>query len=122
MAELDTDNQFDTVEDAFGYQNDDGEFMLVPAILKEKDSDEYSLVGATGTNYGSTNKLQVMNYREAMATVNCEKWEKAIKLKHKKMVKYNVFQVVNNKVVPKGTKLMNFTWAMKKKSNGVYRA
>ena len=46
--------------------------MLVAAILKEKDSEEYYLVRATGTNYGSTNKLQVMNYREAMATIHRE--------------------------------------------------
>lgn len=96
--------------------------MLVAAILKEKDTEYYYLVGATGTNYGSTNKLQVMNYSKAMATVNCEEWEKAIKLKHEKMVKYNVFQVVNKDYVPKGTKLMNFTWDMKNKSNGIYRA
>ena len=74
MAQLDTDNQFDTVKDAFGYQNNDDEYMLIAAILKEKDSDDYYLFGATGTNYGSTNKLQVMNYREAMATIHCEEW------------------------------------------------
>ena len=37
------------------------------------------------------------------------------------MVKYNIFQVVNKEDVAKGMKLMNFTWAMKKKSNGIYR-
>ena len=57
--------------------------MLVAAILKKKDEDEYYLAGATGTNYGNTNELQVMNYDKAIATVHCEEWEKVIKLEHK---------------------------------------
>ena len=95
---------------------------MVAEILKERDSKEYYLVKATGVNYCNMSELQVMNYREAMAKVNHEKWEKVIKLEHKKMVKHNVFQVVKKEQVPKETKLINFTWAMKKKSKGVYRA
>ena len=38
------------------------------------------------------------------------------------MVKYNVFLVIKPKDVPKGTKLIDFSWAMKKKPSGVYPA
>ena len=94
--------------------------MLVAAICKHRDSEEFHLVGATGKNYGNTNELKVMTYQEAMDALNREEWEKAIKLEHKKMVKYNVFQVVKEEDVPNKTKLMDFTWAMKKKPSGVY--
>ena len=62
MVQLEVDNWFNTFKYAFGYENNDGEYMLIEAILKEKDSEEYYLLWATGTNYGSTNELQVMNW------------------------------------------------------------
>ena len=83
---IDKNQKFDYVHQAFGYVSDKGEYMLVAAILKKKDEDEYYLAGATGINYGNTNELQVMNYDKDMATVHREEWVKAIKLGHKKMV------------------------------------
>ena len=38
------------------------------------------------------------------------------------MKKYHVFETVNHNSVPHGTKLLDYTWAMKKKSSGTYRA
>ena len=55
-----------------------------------------------------------------MATVDKEEWNKAIKVEHDKMVKYNVFKVINQKDLPLGTKLFDSTWAMK--PDGTYRA
>ena len=44
-----------------------------------------------------------------------------MKLKHKKMVKYNIFKLINKEDIPnKGTKLMNFTLTMKQKIRRVY--
>ena len=56
---------------------------------------EIHLVGATGHNYGNTAELNVMNYKQAMASVDKKEWDKAIKVEHDKMKKYNVFQVIN---------------------------
>ena len=38
------------------------------------------------------------------------------------MIKYNVFEVVHRDDVPKGTKVVDYAWATKKKPSGVYRA
>ena len=85
--------------------------------MKCKGTEEYTLAGATGTNYGNTVELNVMNYKQAMATVHHdEEWEKAVKVEHKKMVKDNVFSAVKPEDVPGNVKLMDFAWAMKKKA------
>ena len=63
-----------------------------------------------------------MNFKESITTFDKEAWEKAVKLEHKKMVKYNVFKKFDPKDVPDNTKLMDFTWAMKKKPSGTYRS
>ena len=65
--------------------------MLVAATLADEKG-EIFLVGATGLNYGKTAKLNVMNYKQAMATVDKEELIKAIKVEHNKMVKYKRVQ------------------------------
>ena len=70
--------------------------MLVVATLADETGDIF-LVGATGHNYGNTAELNVMNYKQAMATVDKEEWMKAIKVEREKMVKYNVFKVIKLK-------------------------
>ena len=54
-----------------------------------------------------------MNYKQAMAILDKEEWKKAIKVEHDKVVKYNVFKVINQKDLPPGTNLFNSAWAMK---------
>ena len=118
LSNIGKESQFKEVSQAFGYQNSAGEYMLVAAILKLKGTDGYYLFRAPGKNYGNIQELKVMNFKEAMATVDKEEWEKAMKLDQKKMVKYNVFEKANPKNVPTNTKLMDFTWAMNKKPSG----
>ena len=96
--------------------------MLVAEIFKEKDTNKYDLVVATWNNYSNIEELQVMNYKEAMEYVNYKEWDKAIKLKHKNMAEYNLFQVFKKEDVATETKLMNFTWVMKKKFSGLFQA
>ena len=108
------------VERAFGYVTNN-EYMLVAATVKDINGEVY-LVGATGHSYGNTSELNVMNYKQAMETKRKKEWNKAIKVEHEKMVKYNVFEVVHPKDIPKGTKLFTSTWAMKKKPDGTFRA
>ena len=121
LSNIDKEDQFEEVSQTFGYQNLAGEYLLVAAILKQNGIDEYHLVGATGTNYGNTQKLKVMNFKEAMATVDKEELEKAVKVEFENMVKYNVFEKVIPEDVPANTKLTDFAWAMKKKPSGKYR-
>jgi hypothetical protein len=51
-AEIDPNNNYENIEQAFGYTNEQNEMMLVAAYMKKDD--EYYLVGATGHNYGNT--------------------------------------------------------------------
>ena len=55
-----------------------------------------------------------------MQTIYCDELEEVIKLEYEKMVKYNVIQVLKLSQVPKGTKLMDFIWAMKSKPSRIY--
>ena len=68
--------------------------MLVAATLADEEG-EIFLIGATGHSYGNTAELNVMNYKQAMASVDKKEWDGAIKVEHDKMKKYNVFWVIN---------------------------
>jgi hypothetical protein len=43
---------------------------------------------------------------------------KKIENEHDRMVKYNVWESVKKRLLPKGTKVIDSTWAYKKKSTG----
>lgn len=90
--------------------------------MNEDNKIEYSLIGATGTNYKTTKELKVMNLDKAMALIDRKEWEHAIKLEQDKMLKYNVFKPIHKSKVPKRTTVINFAWAMKKKPDGTYQA
>ena len=50
---------------------------MVAAVIGSIGNDgesEFSFVGATGTNYGTTAEFKVMNYHQAMKTVNQKEW------------------------------------------------
>ena len=85
---------YTNVERAFGYKNSKKEYMPVAAILAD-ETDVIFFVGVTGHNYGNTAELNVMNYKQVITTVDKKEWDKAIKVDHDKMVKYNLFIVVN---------------------------
>jgi hypothetical protein len=51
-----------------------------------------------------------------------QKWENSVFEEHERMVKNQVWRAVPKKDVPRNAKVMSSTWAMKKKSNGTYRA
>ena len=117
------DSQY--IENMYGYTDERGDYYMVAAaigFIGEEGGSEFSLVGATGTNYGTTAELKVMNYHQAMKTVNRKEWQQAIRVEHGKMQKYNVFKVVHKKDVPKGKKLVDYAWAMKKKPSGIFKA
>jgi hypothetical protein len=107
--------------------HDDYSIELLPAEQRYYDvmreSGEYAFVGAgLGGGFADTNELHVMKYKEAMATADRAKWEKAVEEEHKRMLKHKVWKPVSRDEVPKGAKILTSTWAMKKKANGTYRA
>jgi hypothetical protein len=75
-----------------------------------------------GGGFSSTQELHVLNYPEAMACPDKQKWLGAIDEEHERMLKHQVFEAVKIKDLPVGTKAIDSTWAMKKKANGTYRA
>jgi len=84
---------------------------------------ELACVGAgIGGGFSDTNELHVMKYDEAMSSGDAEKWEKSVDQEHDRMDHHKVFQVVPMNELPVGAKVLTSTWAMKKKSNGDYRA
>jgi Reverse transcriptase (RNA-dependent DNA polymerase) len=63
-----------------------------------------------------------MKYKQAMATQDQASWTKAVQEEHERMVHHGVFKVTSRTHLPHGIKVLTSTWAMKKKSNGTYRA
>ena len=98
------------------------------AKLKEIESfenatSELALVGAgVGGGFENTQELHVMKYDEAMAGPDADKWKQAVEEEYQRMLDHNVWKPVPIEDVPKDAKILSSTWAMKKKSNGVYRA
>jgi hypothetical protein len=84
---------------------------------------EYALIGAAlGGGFDNTTELHVMNYREAMASAEKDKWVAAMDEEHQQMVHHKVWKAIPPSEVPKDSKIITTTWSNKKKSNGTYRA
>ena len=84
---------------------------------------EFSLVGAAlGGGFMNTAELIPMKFDEAMQTKDRKSWMGAVKEEFDRMMKYKVFRLVPRNLVPRFAKILTSTWAMKKKSNGTFRA
>ena len=92
------------------------------ASLQEVNGEIAAVGAALGGGFSHTTKLKPMKFEEAMASADRASWKEAIKVEHKKMVKMKVWKRIKKNLVPKGAKILSTTWAMKKKSNGVFRA
>jgi hypothetical protein len=80
---------------------------------------EYVNVGAgIGGRFSNTQELQVMKYHEAINGHDGDLWKEEVAKEHKQKIDSGVFEPVKMSKVPKGVKLIDTTWAMKKKSNG----
>jgi hypothetical protein len=90
-------------------------------LLNPGRKGEYNLVGVGG-GFVNTKELHVMKYKQAMATQDQASWTKAVQEEHERMVHHGVFKVTSRTQLPHGIKVLTSTWAMKKKSNGTYRA
>jgi hypothetical protein len=71
-----------------------------------------------GGGFLNTNELRVMTYHEAINGPDGEKWKAEVKKEHKRMVDSGVFKKVKLSKLPDNVKVIDTTWAMKKKSNG----
>ena len=92
-------------------------------VDQEVSNHEFACVGAgIGGGFTNTQELHVMKFGQAMATNDKEHWEKAVVEEHERMKDHGVYQVVPRDKVPKEAKIITSTWAMKKKSNGTFRA
>jgi len=99
------------------------EYMPYEVVNIGLNINELAAVGAgIGGGFSNTSELRVLKYKEAINGPDREYWLKAIGEEHERMVKNNVFKTVKRKDVPKGSKIITFTWACKKKANGTYRA
>ena len=84
--------------------------------------DELAAVGAgIGVGFHYTKELHVMKHKKAMMQPDREIWIKTVEEEHDRFVTYKMFKPVLIEKVPRDAKVLTTTWAMKKKSNGVYR-
>ena len=97
------------------------------ACMAELDNDEVAatenlLVGAgIGGGFSNTTELKVMKYKEAMSSEDAEAWKEEVTKEKERFDKFNGLTPVPRSQMPKGTKLMRATWAMKKKLSGKLR-
>jgi hypothetical protein len=62
-----------------------------------------------------------MKYHEAINGHNGKLWKIEVPKEHQRIIDSGVFELVKLSKVPKGVKLIDTTWAMKKKSSGTLR-
>jgi hypothetical protein len=103
----------------------DYEIRLTPAEENDyaamKELGEFGLIGAgVGGGFLNTSELHVMKFDEAMTKSDKPKWDKAVLEEHDSFTDHAAFEAVNQDEVPKGTKIITSTWAMKKKASGTY--
>ncbi len=90
--------------------------------MHHMQSTEFANVSASiGGGFENTKELKVMNYKEAVNGPDGEQWKAEVENKYRRMFANKVFEVVPQKDLPSGTKLIDSVWAMKKKSNGMLR-
>ena len=83
---------------------------------------EYANVGAgVGCGFGHTSELKRLKYKQAIDGPDSARWKANIENEHKRMVENNVFTVIKKSDLEPGTKIIDSTWACKKKSNGTLR-
>ena len=91
--------------------------------LQTLQDNELGCVGAgIGGGFDHTSELHVMKYNEAMATPDADKWKIAVKEEIQRMEDNQVWTPVDKDQVPTDATILTSTWAMKKKSNGKFRA
>jgi hypothetical protein len=101
----------------------DEDKVKVLQIHNDNDSvSEYINAGAgVGGGFTNTNELGVMKTHEAINGPDGKKWKAKVKTEHGRMVESGVFEKVKLSKLPSDVKVIDTTWAMKKKSNQTLR-
>ncbi len=87
-----------------------------------KELIKYINVGAgIRGRFKNTLELKVMKYHEAINGPDSKAWKEEVRKEHQRMINNGVFEPVKISELPKGIKLIDTTWAMKKKSLGTLR-
>jgi hypothetical protein len=75
---------------------------------------EFANVGAgIGGGLENTMELKPMKNKEAINRPDGKAWEKEIENEHDRMIKNNSWEQVKKSSLPKGTKVIDSTWACK---------
>ena len=93
-------------------------------ILTEYHNCFYKFVNigaGVGGGFENTKELRVMKYDKAVNGPDQVAWKAEVKKEHQQMVSNVVFEAFKMADLPKGTKVIDTTWAMKKKSSGTLR-
>jgi hypothetical protein len=78
---------------------------------------EFANVGAgLGGGFVNTMELMPIKFNKAINGLDGKAWEKKIENEHDGMVKNNSWEPVKKSLLPKGKKVIDSTWACKKKS------
>lgn len=78
--------------------------------------EELNLVGAAvGGGFGNTTELHVLNYHQAKKSKDWNKWLVAIDEEHARMIKSNVWTVVDKSELKTDQSILSTTWSMKKR-------
>jgi hypothetical protein len=86
--------------------------------LKDTDGKmKFTNVGTViGGGFENTMELKPIKYKGAINGPDRKAWEKEIENEHDRMVKNDAWELVKKSSLPKGTKVIDSTWACKKKS------
>jgi hypothetical protein len=74
-----------------------------------------------GGGFTNTQELKVMKYHEAINGPDSDAWKVEVKKEHGRVVHNKVFDPVSLSDLSKNEKVIDTTWAMKKKSSGTLR-
>jgi hypothetical protein len=78
---------------------------------------EYINIGAgIGGGLMNTNELRVMKYHEAINIPDSEFWKAKVRKEHQRMVDSGIFEKVKRSELPSQVKIIDTTWAMKKRA------
>lgn len=96
---------------------DNNEVML--SSIVDEEAIELALVGAgTKGDFEHTDQLKVLNFKQAMADPEREKFIAEVEREKKRFDKYKVLKEVQRSELPKNAIVMSSTWAFKRKANG----
>jgi Reverse transcriptase (RNA-dependent DNA polymerase) len=106
-----------------GLTNAELAYYAVAQQFSESFGQEVCLVGVgLGGGFINTMELHPMKYEQAMASPGAAEWAKAVDKEHDRTVNAHVFKATPLSEVPDDATILTETWAMKKKSNGIFRA